>query len=652
MPAAFSHRRAAAPLSLTVPGAFVVGCNYWASHAGTRTWSDWRPAVVDHDLRKLAKAGLQVLRVFPLWPDFQPIHTPRGGHGRPVEVRFGEEPMPDDPTGQAGVAAVMLERFGAFLDLADRHGLRCIVGLVTGWMSGRLFVPPALESLNPLTDPQSIRWQVRLVRQLVSAFRGHPAVLAWDLGNECNCMGPANRDQAYAWTATIANTIRAADPTRPIVSGMHSLTPDGAWTMQDQGELTDVLTTHPYPMFTPHCGKDPLNTFRSILHSTVESRYYADLGGQPCLCEEIGSLGPQFGSEAVAAEYMRACLWSLWAHDCHGALWWCGFEQTHLGHAPYDWNWCERELGLFRANGSPKPVLREFTAFRAALAALPFRRLPPRRRDAVCLLSQDQDTWAVAYSAFGLAKQAGFDLEFQHAEQPLRPASLYLLPATRGGNIISRRRWLKLLERVAAGATLYTSMDEAVMHEFSRWAGLRIVTREQRAGAASASVPGAAADVTIPVRGGFKLRLEPAGATVLVHEADGNPLFAEHRLGRGRVFFLAMPLETELAHQPGVFAADAPPYRWFYQQVAAKAMAGRAVRKENPLVTLTEHPVRAGERVVIAINLSPEPLTDELRLASGSRLGKVWRGKVSPAADGLGLALPACDAAILQVVRS
>ena len=56
--------------SLLEPGAFVVGCNYWASHAGTAMWSRWRPGVVAADLRRLARAGLQVLRVFPLWPDF------------------------------------------------------------------------------------------------------------------------------------------------------------------------------------------------------------------------------------------------------------------------------------------------------------------------------------------------------------------------------------------------------------------------------------------------------------------------------------------------------------------------------------------------------------------------------------------------------
>lgn len=52
-------------------GTFITGCNYWASHAGTAMWRDWRPDVVDDDFTRLAAYGINVLRVFPLWPDCQ-----------------------------------------------------------------------------------------------------------------------------------------------------------------------------------------------------------------------------------------------------------------------------------------------------------------------------------------------------------------------------------------------------------------------------------------------------------------------------------------------------------------------------------------------------------------------------------------------------
>lgn len=36
----------------------------------------------------------------------------------------------------------MLSRFEKFCELAEKHGLKLIVSLITGWMSGKLFTRP------------------------------------------------------------------------------------------------------------------------------------------------------------------------------------------------------------------------------------------------------------------------------------------------------------------------------------------------------------------------------------------------------------------------------------------------------------------------------------------------------------------------------
>ncbi|MEI6502946.1 MAG: cellulase family glycosylhydrolase, partial [Armatimonadota bacterium] len=628
---------------LTQPGGFVVGANYWASHAGTAMWRDWRPDIVDDDFRRLSEAGLQMLRVFPLWPDFQPIHLLTGGGGHPVEVRFGEQPLPDDELGQAGLSAEMMNRFGQFLDLADKHGLRFNIGLLTGWMSGRLHVPPALEGHDVLTDPWAIRWEVRFVRQFVRRFKDHPAIVAWDLGNECNCMGQANRHQAYTWTAQIVNAIRAEDPGHPVVSGMHSLSPEGAWNVFDQGELTDVLTTHPYPVFTPHCNQDPVNTIRTILHSTSESRYYADLGGKPCLCQEIGTLGPVIASEKIAADFIRSCLWSLWANDCHGLIWWCAHEQTDLAHAPYDWHAVERELGLMRVDKTAKPVLETIGAFRRMVESLPFCRagactppsdgsstataggvqvpalqkmgLPSARKEAVCILTQGQDQWGVAYSAYILAKQAGFDLEFQYSTQPIREAALYLLPSLSGHAMISRRRLQELMAKVAAGATLYISLDSGLPSDFEAITGLEPQTREKRTDFDPIVLQGLGGEPVIPSGGEFKVRFKATRAEALGWENDGNTVFSVAPYGRGHVYFLSVPLEMIATNTPGIFHhADAPPLWRVYREFSKDATKGRIARKQHPLLGVTEHPLEDGRMVVVVVNHSPEPVRDALKL--------------------------------------
>ena len=476
-------------------------------------------------------------------------------------------------------------------------------------------------------------------------------MLAWDLGNECNVMARVpNSQAAWAWTAAITATIRAEDSSRPIVSGMHSLLPgrESEWTMQDQGELTDLLTTHPYPYFTPHCDQDPVNTIRTILHSTAESRFYADIGGKPCLAEELGTLGPVLASETIAADFIRSCLFSLWANDCHGLLWWCAFDQNELVQAPYDWNACERELGLVRVDGSLKPVLTELGRFRQFIDNLPVPTLPERLHEAVCILTHDQDQWGAAYSTFILSKQAGFDLEFQFADQPIRPAALYLLPSVCGQSAIPRRRWLDLLERVKEGAVLYVSHHDGLLSPFNQPFGIEFQLRSKRAEEVTFSIPGTGEfHFPSPVR----LEIQTTKAVILGSEADGNPVFTCAEYGKGKVFFLSVSLELALANQPGAFhAADSPPFWRIYQKLAESVTSNRIVHKTNPFLGLSEHPVDETQRILVVVNYSPQPQSDSLHMADGWRVKEVWHGaKLAEGLTHIQCQVPPNDALVVVI---
>ena len=627
-------------------GRFAIGANYWASHAGLAMWRDWRPEVIDQDFALLAAEGLQVLRVFPLWPDFQPITLLRSAHGRPVEFRHGEALLPDDKPVQDGVSGEMLDRFAVMADLAGKHGFDLIVGLVTGWMSGRFFVPPALEGLNPITDPLSQMWQIRLARALVGRFKEYPAIKAWDLGNECNVMGLATREQAWLWTAGLTNAIRCVDPSRPVVSGMHSLSadPKGAWSIRDQGEITDILTTHPYPLFTSHCHRESLNTMRPILHATAETLLYADLGSKPAFVEEFGSLGPMICGEDESAAFVRASLASLWAHDCRGALWWCAHDQLSLDYAPYDWAAVERELGLVREDRTPKPVLREMHAFRQAEERMPFSELPPCTTDAVCILTAEQDQWGVAYSAFVLAKQAGFDLRFHFQDRALPDASLYLLPSL---GSLSRRREEELWARVRAGATAYVSLAGGLLGRFAEATGAEVLTRSERRGECHASLAGGAS-FRLPAQFQYELKLRTADA--IAREADGRPLLCKNRLGEGEVFLLTIPLEAAVATIPQAFEGDDSQPLWLiYGAIAGKVLGKRIVRKSNPWIGITEHILDERNSVAILINYSPRQATDVISLPEGFQASGC-DGSATPVSDQhYGINLPPNGFAVWQI---
>ena len=611
-------------------------------------WRDWQPDVIDEDFRFLKERGLKILRVFPLWPDFQPISFLRGGHGAPVEARHGESHLPDDQRIQTGLSEEMLARFAVMADLAERHDLDLIVGLITGWMSGRFFVPPALEGMNPITDPTALLWQVRFVQGFIDRFREHRAIKAWDLGNECNALGKATREQSWLWTYTLASAVRSADLTRPLISGMHSLSadPGEAWAIRDQGELTDFLTTHPYPLFTPHCHREPLNTMRPILHGTAETCLYADLGSKPAFVEEFGNLGPMICGPEESAGFVKAALRSAWAHDGRSALWWCAFDQLALDYAPYDWTALERELGLATSDRESKSTLQEFQAFQEEIDRLPFSHLPPRRIDAVCLLTPEQDQWGVGQSAFILAKQAGFDIRYSYVDRELPDSDFYLLPSINSFCALSRRRENELWDRVKAGASVYLSLDGGLLGRFKEATGVEVSTRSERGESCEIPLPGG----TMTISGGMQYRFRCAGAEILAADSKGDAIFFSHRLGRGKVYLLGAPLEASLAKESQIFTTErSQTHHLIYRILGSELLERRAVRKNNPWIGVTEHRMEDGRVIVVLVNYSPEP-QDDIIVTQGDCLPVEQGTSLTPQGEHLtSISLPPNGHALLEL---
>lgn len=595
-------------------GHLAIGCNYWASHAGAAMWRDWQEDVVDADFKQLAAHGITHVRVFPLWSDFQPISLLQGYHGGPREVRHGEAPLAADADGQAGLDSVMLQRFACLCNRAEVHGLRLIVGLVTGWMSGRLFVPPALVGRNVITDPLALYWQSRYVHRFVQRFLDQRSIAAWDLGNECNCMAPVpGREAAFNWTALISRSIRAADTGRPILSGMHSLDPEGVltggWLIQDQAELCDYLTTHPYPLWTRHTSAEPIDALRTTHHATAETRFYSDIGGRPCIAEEIGTMGPMMGAAERAALFVRLNLFSLWANGGRAFLWWCAYDQHHLAAAPYDWIAIEAELGLFGVDRRPKPMVAEMQAFRRLLNHLPFRDLPARRVDAICVLTRGQDQWAVAYAAWILAAQARLGLRFAWAEDPLPEAELYLLPSLRGNHAVPRRCWQELLSRASAGATLYVSLDDAVLPCFKEIFGVEVSARRHRSKPSVVKL----GEVTITIRTGHELYLVPLdGTKTLAADENGFPQLLRRSHGAGSVVLATWPLESEFTAASD--DAEHSPLFSIYRALLPKLL--RPADHPDARVAITVH----GGRWVVLINHGTSPARGNMVLGPGWRL--------------------------------
>lgn len=557
---------------------FLIGVNYWASHAGVDMWRNWREDVVEKDLEFLASHGVNVLRVFPNWRDFQPVEPMYGGGHRLREYRMAGD---SHPVNRYFLDENMLSRFSVLCRIAEKNHIKLIVGLITGWMSGRLFVPAALYEKNIFTDPVALYFQQLFIKGVVDRLKSEKSIWAWDLGNECNCMDDTgSREAAYSWSAMVVNAIRACDQSRPIVSGMHSLELDGVWNIQDQGELTDILTTHPYPFWVEHCQLTPLNHFRTLLHATAQTCYYGSVGNKPCLVEELGSMGPMNCVEEIAADFLKANLWSNWAHGSPGVLWWCAFDQTHLTAPPYDWNMCERELGMADPDRQPKPSLLQMQEFAQQLKQLNIS-LPTAKKDGVCILSWRQDHWGIAYMSFLLAKQAGLTLDFAYCDQPLPKSDLYFLPSVHMDNM-SRKSYMELKERVAEGAVLYVSVRDGIFTEFEAFTGFQVRT------AAKTGAEGCIQwdNWELPYRTPHRFLIKATRAKVLAVDESGNPMFGVASYGKGKVYFLNFPVEEMMLTEETAFEKE---YYRIYEAVASENLRKRAFQKENPVAGVTVH---------------------------------------------------------------
>ena len=630
-------------------GEFFVGCNYWAKNAGMYMWSRWEPETVEQEVAALAKHGTRVMRVFPLWSDFQPLTGDCFAGGKYRSFRFRDNrPLPNP----AGVDDEMIARFRFLCDVAERNDVKLIVGLVTGWMSGRQFVPEVFEERNVLADPEAIRWQTKFVRYFVSKLKDHPAIAAWDYGNECNCMGAGAAGQAafYNWMDHLAMAIRAVDPTRPIVSGMHGLSTreDAAANVRQNGEISDILCTHPYAFYVPGCGKEAFNTMRTILHPTAESVLYRALGGKPCFVEEIGNLGTSATSDARTAAGMRATLFSAWANDLKGLLWWCNSDQEVLDFPPYTLTPCERELGMLRQDLSPKPVMLEMQAFQQFRAALPFRKLPKAKTDAVIVVSEKADGWIPGFGAYLLARQAGFNPTFAGAERELPDADFYILCSSETDSDYTYPAQKRLYAKVAAGATaLVLYCGESRLTHLKENAGVEVdfCTRSPRDCTFTLD---ACPDRPIACSDSTTVRLLPAGAEILGRMANGDLAFTRFRLGKGQMLVCNAPLDRQAVARTDVLTGERiQPYYLVFREAAKCAGVKHVVEKGDcPYVGLTEHPAADGSTVVVAINFEPRAVECPIRV-SGT-LGAVWRGDVTATR----IRLEPNEAAVFAVVPS
>jgi len=609
---------------------FMLGCNYWASHAGIEMWRNWDKEQIDADFKVLSDNGIEYIRVFPLWRDFQPVMSVMAGAAKNYEYMMEGCTPPVNPY---FLDETMLNRFEVLCDLAKKYNLKMIVGLITGFMSGRTFIPSALNNTNLFTDPVALQFQMLFIKGFVSRFKSREEIIGWNPGNECNNLSSLSkhekpRNAAFTWLLLISNAIKANDSTRPVISGMHGLKVENAtWVLEDQTECFDMVTTHPYPAFVPHCSVDPINSIRTLMHATAESMMYSCIAQRPCLVEEIGTLSHNVCNDSISADFMRVNLFSNWAHGMKGLLWWCAHDQDKLLTPPYNWCMLERELGMTTSDLKPKEYLKELKKFSDWIKTLDFTLEKPTI-DAHILLSHKQDNWGIGYMSFILGKQAGVTLDFVSPNQDIPDGNVYIMPSTCEDKPLYSEKYELLKEKVKNGATLYISNENAFFTQFEQFIGNSVLENENVNVSGEFILNGE----KIEYKHYKHFKLRTTTAKVLAVDNKGDPILTVNNYGKGKVYYLAYPIEKMLCEKNRAFDGNA---HKLYEYILKDIIDHKDVTSDNSKIGITQN-----GNIITVINYSDKTVDTCLKL-NNKKIKKVYYGNTE--------LLEPCEAVVFSI---
>ncbi|MGA9272579.1 MAG: hypothetical protein WBV67_03755 [Candidatus Cybelea sp.] len=339
---------------------FLLGINYWPRRSAMYMWQRFNLDEIGEDLAQIKALGLDVVRFFLMWEAFQP--------------------QPNAMDERA------LHQFDALMDRIAETGLRAMPTLFCGHMSGVNWLPAwTLERETSVgrfrtiangnvvdraigdfyADAELLRVQVFFAQRVGERVRGHPALFAWDLGNEfSNLRVPATAHDAAEWSARLTEALLEASGAGAS-GGMHGE------DLDHDRRLRPSSIARPWPFAMMH-GYSVYSAFaRDRLDTNVVPFLYQlqqSFSGKRVLFAELGNPECPPGLDRVdgfacldeneLALYARGAIDRLHARGALGAFWWCwaDYDPALAKMPPFDRAPHELRFGVVRSDGTLKPV--------------------------------------------------------------------------------------------------------------------------------------------------------------------------------------------------------------------------------------------------------------------------------------------------------
>ncbi|WP_254705594.1 glycoside hydrolase 5 family protein [Streptomyces vilmorinianum] len=395
------------------------GVNYTPSQGWFHHWLDFDLDAVRADLDSIAALGLDHLRVFPLWPVFQPNRTLI----RPRAV----------------------EQLVRLVDAAAERGLDVAVDGLQGHLSSFDFRPSWTETWhrrNLFTDPEVLEGQAAYLRTLASALADRPAFLGMTLGNEINQFsGDPHPDpdritpgQAESWLRRMLDACERGAPGRPHLHAAY----DAAWYVDDHpftpahaARLGAVTAVHSWVFngTAQRYGADAVATGQHAAYLIELSKAWAEDPARPVWLQEVGAPAPHIAAERAAAFTRTTVDAALDCPDLWGVTWWCSHD---VDRSLADFPELEYSLGLLTNDREVKPAGR---ALAEVVAEARTRTHQPRPRSTALVLDLPDDAPKRSTCAPG---GAFFEAFMRLAADGARPAAVLASRASDRDHLTAR----------------------------------------------------------------------------------------------------------------------------------------------------------------------------------------------------------------------
>ncbi|MET9579895.1 glycosyl hydrolase [Streptomyces massasporeus] len=324
-----------------MPPAVRFGVNYTPSEGWFHHWLDFDLDSVRADLDSIAALDLDHVRVFPLWPYFQPNRTLI----RPRAV----------------------EQLVALADAAAERGLDVNVDGLQGHLSSFDFLPAWTRTWhrrNLFTDPDALDGQENLLRTLAAALADRPNFIGMTLGNEVNqfSSGPhpdpdrATPGEIDTWLARMLAACEEGAPGRLHLHAEY----DATWYQDDQpftpGQAARhgaVTAVHSWVFngTAQRYGRTSVPSEHHAAYLVELSKAWADDPHRPVWLQEVGAPAPLVPPEHAAAFTEATVANALDCPGLWGITWWCSHD---VSRSLADFPELEYGLGLLTNDRGPK----------------------------------------------------------------------------------------------------------------------------------------------------------------------------------------------------------------------------------------------------------------------------------------------------------